>query len=568
MSPTRIAAAIGVFLLLSSFLYSQQSSEEFPGDWYISAVNTPRDLVSAAEDPVVVAVVDDGVRTTHESLSGYIWNNPREKAGNRIDDDGNGRIDDVHGWDITDRDGDAAPPPGRAADFYHGTLLASLIVGVVETAYGDAATELVKIMPVKCTGDLAVDFYLRDGYTGLEYAVEAGADIILCAWGSGRIEPQELLILQKAADRGILLVASGGNLPEEREQYPAAFAPALAVAAHGRDGNKIENSTYGSFIDLMAPGMDIRGASAVSDTAYQVKEGSSFAAAITAGAAAVVKLQYPSYSWPEVSATLKSTAEADETVNEDFSARLGAGNLDLGNAVRNPLYRYKTPNGVTIRRPQGFLRVGDVEQGTITWGIEPPGEVNGIRFYRFPSRNQASAGQLSFFTGGPEEANIVERFSLDEFPESVYVAGPVAAVVFEADNDREGEDLIIEYKAEPLDLRTFYCEGTKKIDLEGSFEDGSGADNYANNSDCKWLITAPPGKVVRFVFDEFETEPVFDKLYFFNGTGTHEEIMAIFSGSHPPREFVSWTNQVLVWFITDGKNRFGGWRANFTFVDP
>jgi serine protease len=564
MSTKCISIVIGMSFLITGTLLAQQSSGAAPGDWYISAINSPRGLRPASNRPIVVAVVDDGVRTTHESLVEYLWSNPKEKPGNRIDDDGNGFIDDVHGWDISDRNGDATPPAARAAEFYHGTHLASLITSIVETAFGEAAQGLVEIMPVKCVGDLAADFLLRDGYTGLEYAIDAGADIILCAWGIGQLDMRELLILRKAEERGTLIVASGGNLPEEREQFPAAFRPALAVAASGRDGKKIEKSSYGAFIDLLAPGIDIRGASAESDTGYQVKEGSSFAAAIAAGAAAVIKLMNPAYSWAEVTATLKNSAKVDDQVESDYSARLGAGVLDIGRAASNPVLSHETADQAVIQRPQGFLRYGDPKALTKLWRIEPRGEISGTRFYPFSTGS--TSGSISFYAGEVNDANLVEDFAIGEFPESVYVAGPVATIVLETDG-HEG-DLMLEYQAEPLDLRSFYCEGTRNFEFEGSFEDGSGLDNYANNSDCKWLITAPPGKVIQFVFSEFETEPIVDKLYFFNGEGTHEIIMAIFSGSHPPSELTTWTNQVLVWFVTDGKNRAGGWRADFTFVDP
>ena len=88
------------------------------------------------------------------------------------------------------------------------------------------------------------------------------------------------------------------------------------------------------------------------------------------------------------------------------------------------------------------------------------------------------------------------------------------------------------------------------------------------HSDCKWLITAPEGQVVHFSFTEFDTEARRDFLYFFNGTGTHETIMAIFSSPNIPPELTTWQNQVLVWFVTDGERQGKGWRTNVRFQDP
>ncbi|GGO77123.1 hypothetical protein GCM10011348_05980 [Marinobacterium nitratireducens] len=108
-----------------------------------------------------------------------------------------------------------------------------------------------------------------------------------------------------------------------------------------------------------------------------------------------------------------------------------------------------------------------------------------------------------------------------------------------------------------------------RLHAEGMIEDGSGADDYAFNSDCKWLITAPPGKVVRLWFDRFDTEARTDMLYFFNGEGTNPaSMMAIFSGPDIPPELRTWSNRVLVWFLADGSNQHAGWRMHYRFENP
>ncbi len=125
----------------------------------------------------------------------------------------------------------------------------------------------------------------------------------------------------------------------------------------------------------------------------------------------------------------------------------------------------------------------------------------------------------------------------------------------------------MEYRAEPINFSCLYCRDTVHLDAEGTFEDGSGPNDYSFNSDCKWLITAPEGKVIHIKFTEFQTEARTDLLYFFNGAGTHEKIMAIYSGPEIPPEMTTWTNQVLVWFVTDGKNQEKGWKAQYRFKD-
>ena len=126
----------------------------------------------------------------------------------------------------------------------------------------------------------------------------------------------------------------------------------------------------------------------------------------------------------------------------------------------------------------------------------------------------------------------------------------------------------MDYRAEPIDFTRLYCSGTTRLDTEGAIDDGSGTNEYAFHSDCKWLITAPQGKVIIIRFSEFDTQAKVDKLYFFDGAGTHEDIMAIFSGPDIPPELTTWHNQVLVWFVSDAEDQGQGWRAEYRFVDP
>ena len=105
--------------------------------------------------------------------------------------------------------------------------------------------------------------------------------------------------------------------------------------------------------------------------------------------------------------------------------------------------------------------------------------------------------------------------------------------------------------------------------MEGTLADGSGSEHYSAFTDCRWLITAPEGKVIHFQFDEFDTEARTDSIYFFNGSRTlQEELMAVFTGRNIPPELTTWSNQVLVWFVTDGHNQGRGWRTEYRFQDP
>lgn len=510
------------------------------------------DSTPSAERSLVIAIVDDGVRISHQDLQGLIWRNRLEIPANSIDDDGNGYVDDAHGWDVADGDNSVSPPDGRSEDFFHGTLLAVVIAQIVRTAYGESAADRIQIMPVKSRADDTRQAYFKHGYAGIAYAIKAGADIIITAWGAEHISPDESRILQLANEKGILIVASAGNNPHGREQFPAATASVLAVAALGRDDNKNEQSNFGLFVDLAAPGA-----------------GTSQAAAFVGAAAAIVKLQHPGYSWQQVTACLKQSADVIDAINPRFTASLGAGKLNLPAAVECSAFGEKGTQPSPLLHPQGYLHFDSRRGKSANWNITPHGVFKGLRFRRPSTGLEASRGTIEFYAGQSADARLIASHPLAQMPESVFVAGTNARVVFKGEDTDKSSSWILEYKAEPIDFRTLYCKGTKHLNDEGAFDDGSGPNDYSYHSDCKWLITAPKGKVIYIKFSEFDTQSKIDKVYFFNGAGTLQtNIMATFSGPNIPPELTTWGNQVLVWFVTNGENQGKGWRAEYRFVDP
>jgi hypothetical protein len=538
-------------------------------DWFLEDVRTPRNVTPATTNtPIVIAIVDDGMRITHRDLEGFIWTNPQETPGNRIDDDGNGHVDDVHGWDVSDDDADVAAPEGRT-NFFHGTHIGGIVTSIAQAAYGDSASRFIRVMPVKSLADGAATTYVTDGYKGIEYAIRAGADIIIASWGVGQITPQESGVLQDAAAKGILVVASAGNLPEEREQYPAAHNAVLAVASTDRNGQKTTNSNFGQFIDISAPGVEIRGASSISDDSYSVQDGSSFSAAIVATAAALVKLRHPLYSLKEIEACLKNSTEPIEIPAFDYGAKLGSGKLNIDAAVTCDLLTEETPETNRVIRPEGFLHGKKAGAASITWAIEPPGEFEGIRFTPIFNRGDAARGTIEFRADGSQDAVPVASYTLGALPADIYVPGTTAYVTFTAEDGIAGFDWLLEYEAEAIDFSTLYCSGTQEIGVEGTLTDGSGPGDYSPRTNCRWLITAPEGKVIRFQFTELDTETRTDQIFFFNGSETlQDQLMAIFSGPEIPPELTTWGNQALVWFVADGQNQSRGWQAEYRFQDP
>lgn len=555
-----------VLLLFSMLLSETVTAQKIDAErqaWFLEKIGVPQHLEMNADKPIVIAIVDDGVRSTHIDLHDFIWTNKAEIPHNRIDDDGNGYVDDQQGWDTADNDNNSTPMNGYIP-FYHGTHLAGIIAQIARRAYGNAAPQQIKLMIVKSIKDTAQSGYLKQAYQGIDYAVNAGADIILCAWGSSVINSQEERILQKAQAKGILVISSAGNFPQDQKQYPAAIPYVMAVTSLDGNGSKTPSSNFGSFVDIAALGETIQAAGIESDTAYQTRSGTSQAAAVVAATAALIKAKHPLYSTDEIKACLLSTTQPIKNIAAHEQAKLGTGKLNIEGAINCELLTTESIKNKILDHPKGYLRLTSKNSKIKEWLIKPTGDIKGIRFKAINKKDN-NTGTLTFYAGSDNKSTPIAKYALADLPETTYVPAASAFVQYQGANAKK--DLLLAYESELIDWRTKYCHGTKRLSTEGVISDGSGSTPYAYNSDCKWQITAPPGKVVKFELSQLDTESRRDMIYLFNGTGTHEQIMAIYSGKKLPPQLVSWSNQVLVWFVSDQQNQGQGWQAKYHFID-
>lgn len=540
--------------------------------WHLQSVHVPQDIpLVEGQAPVVVAIVDDGLLKTHEKIRPYLWQNPEDIPFNSQDDDGNGYIDDAVGWDVADGDSDTTPPRERLAEFYHGTHLAGILTEMAEMALGENAHRYFKILPVKTISDYAQRTYLKSGFEGIEYAASMGADIILCAWSVGQMKPNEARVVQLAANRGCIIVASAGNFPENKEVFPAAHPSVLAVAGLTEKDTKMEQSNYGTFVDLSAPGEDILGAGTASNEARIRKTGTSQAAAVVAGAAALIKLQHPEFTPSQIKVALKSSTDPLSIDNPLWLTRLGSGKLNVSEAMQARLLTQPSRERTVEIRPQGFLRYQTSKAfRPVTWEIKHTGNIKGtwlsIEYMNAPARE----GILQIFPTdiGIPQADRRQTVRLEDLGSPLWIKGHSPVIMFFPDPSVPSLEWILQYWVEPVYLPTLYCEGIQEHALPGTITDGSGTSLYSPQTDCKWQITAPEGKVIHFHFTSFDTEQDRDSVYFFNGRGTHEKSMAIFSGKDIPPDFTSWGSEALVWFVADSENQAAGWELEFHFIAP
>ena len=273
---------------------------------------------------VIVAVIDTGVRYTHEDLLSNMWTNPNEIPGDGVDNDGNGLIDDIYGGDYFSNEGD--PMDGAS----HGTHCAGLIgalgnngIGVTGVAWtGIQIMALRFIGPDPDTGDQTGS--VSDAIQCIDYAIAKGAKVINASYGSPTRNDtgsgSEASAIYRAQQAGIVLVAAVGNggtdfigdnndtspfFPASYTEYVERTFPTrrafalnniIAVGATDRNDNKASFSNFGSTsVDLMAPGVEMWSTttSGTSDATYTQGQGTSFAAPVVAGAVALLIAEYP-----------------------------------------------------------------------------------------------------------------------------------------------------------------------------------------------------------------------------------------------------------------------------------
>ncbi|MFQ5605004.1 MAG: S8 family serine peptidase [bacterium] len=289
-------------------------------------------VVKGEQGSVVVAIVDGGTDIDHSDLAANIWRNAKEIAGNGIDDDDNGFVDDVQGWNFANNSNDPSGLDATPQSANHGSHSAGLVGAVSNNVTGVAGTSWnAKIMPINASNavqDLVVDF----GYEGILYAADNGADVINLSWsrlGSPSAFEQDIINLTAAS--GAAIIAAAGNDGRLASALPASYKNVLSVAMTNNSDLKDFNSNYGTDVDISAPGRFIF--STLHNGRYGSFSGTSFSTPIVSGVAALVKTQHPNWSGNQVAEQVRVTADNIDQLNPNFAGLLGKGRVNALQAV-------------------------------------------------------------------------------------------------------------------------------------------------------------------------------------------------------------------------------------------
>ncbi len=308
---------------------------------------------------VVVAVIDTGLDYNHEDIVGNVWTNPGEIPNNGIDDDNNGYVDDVMGWDFVNGDNDPFD------DNDHGTHVSGTIAAVGNNAVGVAGVNWsARIMPLKFLSARGSGT-TADAISALEYAVMMGARISNNSWGGGAFSQALYDAILAAQNAGHLFVAAAGNDGVDTDvtpSYPASYDLDNIVSVAATDDNDAL-ATFSNFgavtVDLGAPGVSIL--STTPANTYSSFSGTSMATPHVAGTAALLLAEDPGLDLVSLKAAIM---EGVDPVPALAGITVTGGRLNAAGALARLVRVVVTPAEAT-------LAAGTTLQFNATGGTAP-----------------------------------------------------------------------------------------------------------------------------------------------------------------------------------------------------
>jgi len=342
---------------------------------------------TTGQSGVIIAVLDTGVDMNHPDLMSGIWKNPREVPDNGIDDDANGFIDDVHGWNF-------AEGTNRIYDDHgHGTHVAGIAAARINNSMGIAGMAGgATIMPVDVFPLPAFGTY-EDLIRAIVYATDNGARVINMSLGATSYSRGEEAAVDYAWNHGVVVVAAAGNTYRNTYHYPAAHPNAIAVAATDAGDNRCSFSTWGDFVDVAAPGCSVF---STVPGGYDWMQGTSMATPHVAGLAALLFSLNPRLTNAQVRALIETNV--DDLGTAGWDPYFGSGRINARKALAAAA---PPPLGEWPAGCQDLIADGDFEAGLGSWQASGAWTVDATRTY-------AGTG-AAHFTGGPNAAGTLTR---------------------------------------------------------------------------------------------------------------------------------------------------------------
>jgi serine protease len=241
----------------------------------------------------------------------------------------------VSAWDVSDNDNDPSPP-ASSGSWVHGTHTSGTACASTNNSTGVASIGFgCGLMAVKTTPNTGDGGFIYNGFEGISWAVSNGANVISCSWGGSPYSTTDQNVITDAYNNNVLVVASAGNNGNSDIQYPAGYDHVLSVVATDINDEKASFSSYGSWVDVCAPGVSIL--STLPGNNYGYLNGTSMAAPLVAGLCGLVRSVNPSLSVDQLVNVIESTCDNIDALNPGYGGLLGNGRINAYNAVESAL---------------------------------------------------------------------------------------------------------------------------------------------------------------------------------------------------------------------------------------
>ncbi|MDZ7401019.1 MAG: S8 family serine peptidase [candidate division KSB1 bacterium] len=394
--------------------------------WLIRTIQLDQAWHKTPGDPsVLIAIIDTGIDYNHEDLAANLWLNGGEDANgdgridaadlNGMDDDANGFVDDLQGWDFTDaphfpdggdyqdRDNDPMDENG------HGTSVAGIVGAVANNAIGVAGVapgcRLMNLRAGTSQGLLEED----DVASAIIYAVDNGVRVINMSFGDVATSQMLRDVCQFAYQSGAVLIASAGNSQSAAVHYPSGFLETISVGATTEDDYLAGFSNYGATIDLVAPGVSLLTTAKGND--YRTFSGTSAAAPVVSGVVGLMLSLRPDLNNQDVRNILVSSA--DDLGEPGWDPYYAAGRL---NAARALEIGYESQ--ATIISPR--LDDGIAESPVIIRGTASGALLHGYELLYGFGENPTDWFSIVSISGRQVVNDSLGRWPIDSLPDSIY----------------------------------------------------------------------------------------------------------------------------------------------------
>ena len=294
--------------------------------------------VSRGDFHTMIAIVDNAVDVGHVDLSFNVFKSR----------------------DVSDND-DNPRPPNSNPSWNHGTHTSGIACAASDNNTGIASIGFYNsLIAIKATADNTADGKIDHGYEGIAWAVANGANVISCSWGGPSFSQTNQNTIDDAYNNNVIVIAAAGNNNDNIIQYPAGYNHVVAVASVDIKDKKAGTSTYGNWVDVSAPGVNIY--STFPANQYGYLSGTSMATPLVAGLCGLIRSINPTLSYDAVVSDVVSTTDNIDALNPGFAGQLGSGRINAFRAVENIL-----PCNPSINLGSGLYSVPKTESsGSIT----------------------------------------------------------------------------------------------------------------------------------------------------------------------------------------------------------